>query len=58
MPSVVASLKLIVVDTFRWMMVPSVVEKPPAVAVYFSVELATDDDGLRVDGMSSNVLLL
>jgi hypothetical protein len=36
-----------------------VVEKPPADAVYFSVEAATDDDGLLVvGGMSSNVLLL
>jgi hypothetical protein len=59
LPSVVTSLKLIVVDTFRWMMVPSVVEKPPADTVYFSVEAATDDDGLLVvGGKSSNVLLL
>lgn len=57
-PSVVvgkSSFRLIDVEKFFSMIVPSVVEKPPTCTVYLSVVLAV---GLLDVGISSNVLLL
>jgi hypothetical protein len=61
-----SSLNLIVVDIFRSIMLPSVVEKPPALAEYFSVVDVVrlvagrfvDDDSVAVVVSSSKVLLL
>lgn len=56
-PSVVddSSFRLIEVEKFFSMIVPSVVENPPTCTVYLSVVLAV---GLFDVGISSNVLLL